>query len=199
VRRPSIPALALAALAAAGRLLAAGTSHPPQPPQEGGSGIVYAENLVFSLAAPEGWVLDNHSGAQQGLPAVLYPLGSSWKDGAAVMYPTTARKPASEHPLRDVIEETLGQFRASSPGLRVETLDPVPTGDARTAEVRKVAGERQGNVEAIAFVEEAERVVLLVLSARSETDFAQALPAFRQLVGSYTYLSDKVLLPQSPP
>jgi hypothetical protein len=196
VRR--LPGFALFALAA-GRLFAAGTPHPPQVPQEGRSGIVYAEDLVFSLAAPEGWVLDNHSGAPQGLPAVLYPLGSSWKDGAAVMYPTTARKPASEHPLQDVMEETLGQFRASSPDLRVETLDPAPTGDARTAKVRKLSGERQGNVEAIAFIEEADRVVLLVLSTRSETDFMKALPAFRQLVGSYTYLSDKVLLPQPPP
>jgi hypothetical protein len=171
---------------------------PPLIPQEGGAGIVYTDSLVFSLTAPEGWVLDNHSGAQQGLPAVLYPRGSSWKEAAAVMYPTSDRKPASEHPLQDVIAETLDQYRAASPGLQVETLDPAPTGDARTAKVRKLSGERQGNVEAVAFLEEADRVVLLVLSARSEAGFASALPAFRRLVASYSYLSDKVLLPQKP-
>jgi hypothetical protein len=193
-RRPSLSALAILAVAA-GLPSADAASHPPLPQQEGKTGIVYTENLVFSLSAPEGWVLDNHSAVQQGLPAVLYPRGSSWKDAAAVMYPTSARKRASEHPVRDVIEETLAQHRAASPELRVEALDPFSTGDARTAEVRKLSGESQGNVEAIAFIEEADRVVLLVLSTRSEADFAAALPAFRQLVRSYSYLSDKVLLP----
>lgn len=180
-------------LLAAGSLLAA---RPPIPPQEGEAGIIYTEDLVFSLTAPEGWVLDNHSGSRQGLPVVLYPRGSSWKEAPAVMYPTSDRKPASEHPLQDVIAETLNQYRAASPVLRIESLAPAPTGDARTAELRKLSGETNGNVEAIAFVEEADRVVLLILSARSETDYAAALPAFRQLVGSYSYLSDQVLLPQ---
>lgn len=179
-------------LLAAGCLLAA---KPPLPPLEGEAGIIYTEDLVFSLTAPAGWVLDNHSGSQQGLPAVLYPRGSSWKQASTVMYPTSDRKPASEHPLQDVIAETLDQYRAASPGLRVESLAPAPTGDARTAEVRKLSGQAQGNVEAIAFIEEADRAVILVLSARSESDYATALPAFLQLVGSYSYLSDKVLLP----
>jgi hypothetical protein len=180
-------------LLAAGSLLAA---RPPIPPQEGAAGIIYTEDLVFSLTAPEGWMLDNHSGSQQGLPAVLYPRGASWKEAPAVMYPTSDRKPASEHPLQDVIAETVQQYRAASPGLKIESLDPAPTGDARTAEVRKLSGETNGNVEAIAFVEEAHRVVLLILSARSEKDFAAALPAFRELVGSYSFLSDQVLLPR---
>jgi hypothetical protein len=181
-------------LLAAASLLAA---RPPIPPQEGEAGIIYTEDLVFSLTAPEGWVLDNHSGSRQGLPAVLYPRGSSWKEAPAVMYPTSDRKPASEHPLQDVIAETLEQYRAASPGLKVESLAPVPTGDARTAEVRKLSGEAQGNVEAIAFIEEADRVVLLILSARSEAEYAAALPAFLRLAGSYSYLSDKVHLPEA--
>lgn len=180
-------------LLAAGFLLAA---KPSLPPQEGEAGIIYTEDLVFSLTAPEGWVLDNHSGAQQGLPAVLYPRGSSWKEAPAVMYPTSDRKPASDHPLQDVIAETVGQFRAASPALAVESLAPVPTGDSRMAEVRKLSGERQGTVEAIAFIEEADRVVLLILSARSETEYTAVLPAFLRLAGSYSYLSDKVLLPK---
>ena len=34
-------------------------------------GIVYGPKAAFNIAAPEGWVLDNESGAQQGLPCVL--------------------------------------------------------------------------------------------------------------------------------
>src|SRR5207253_1775651 len=49
-------------------------------------GIVYGPKAAFNIAAPEGWVLDNESGAEQGLPCVLYPKGSSWADAKTIMY-----------------------------------------------------------------------------------------------------------------
>src|SRR5438094_8502140 len=49
-------------------------------------GIVYGAKAAFNISAPEGWVLDNEAGAEQGLPCVLYPKGSSWSDAKTVMY-----------------------------------------------------------------------------------------------------------------
>ena len=49
-------------------------------------GIVYGPKAAFNIAAPEGWVLDNQAGAEQGLPCVLYPKGSSWADAKTIMY-----------------------------------------------------------------------------------------------------------------
>jgi hypothetical protein len=49
-------------------------------------GIVYGPKAAFNISAPEGWVLDNESGAEQGLPCVLYPKGESWADAKTVMY-----------------------------------------------------------------------------------------------------------------
>ena len=49
-------------------------------------GIVYGPKAAFNIGAPKGWVLDNESGASQGLPCVLYPKGSSWSDAKTVMY-----------------------------------------------------------------------------------------------------------------
>jgi hypothetical protein len=40
-------------------------------------GIVYGGKAAFNITAPEGWVLDTESGAEQGLPCVLYPKDSS--------------------------------------------------------------------------------------------------------------------------
>jgi hypothetical protein len=40
-------------------------------------GIVYGPKAAFNIAAPEGWLLDNESGKEQGLPCVLYPKGES--------------------------------------------------------------------------------------------------------------------------
>ena len=49
-------------------------------------GIVYGPKAAFNISAPEGWVLDNESGVEQGLPCVLYPNGESWADARTVMY-----------------------------------------------------------------------------------------------------------------
>ena len=49
-------------------------------------GIVYGPKAAFNIGAPEGWVLDNQAGSDQGLPCVLYPKGSSWPDAKTVMY-----------------------------------------------------------------------------------------------------------------
>ncbi len=32
------------------------------------------------------WVLDNNAGAEQGLPCVFYPKGSTWADAKTIMY-----------------------------------------------------------------------------------------------------------------
>jgi len=38
-------------------------------------GIVYGPKAAFNIAATEGWVLDNTSGAEQGLPCAPLPEG----------------------------------------------------------------------------------------------------------------------------
>lgn len=58
----------------------------PEAAKEANSGLIFGKNHAFVLTAPTGWVLDNKSGVTQGLQAVFFPAGSSWKDGAAVMY-----------------------------------------------------------------------------------------------------------------
>jgi len=49
-------------------------------------GIVHGPKAGFNISAPEGWVLDNESGKDQGFPCVLYPKGSSWANAKTVMY-----------------------------------------------------------------------------------------------------------------
>ena len=49
-------------------------------------GIVYGPKAAFKINAPEGWVLDNQAGVEQGLPCVLYPKGSTWADAETIIY-----------------------------------------------------------------------------------------------------------------
>ena len=49
-------------------------------------GSVYGPKAGFNISGPEGWVVDNEAGKEQGMPCVLYPKGSSWSDAKTVMY-----------------------------------------------------------------------------------------------------------------
>src|SRR5213592_1830364 len=51
---------------------------------------VYGPKAGFNVSAPEGWVINNESGKEQGMSCVLYPKGSSWKDAKTVMYANLA-------------------------------------------------------------------------------------------------------------
>jgi tetratricopeptide (TPR) repeat protein len=53
-------------------------------------GTVYGPKAGFNISAPEGWVVDNEAGKEQGMPCVLYPKGSSWRDAKTVMYANIA-------------------------------------------------------------------------------------------------------------
>src|SRR5438874_11470980 len=53
-------------------------------------GSVYGPKAGFNISAPEGWVVDNEAGKEQGMPCVLYPKGSSRSDGKTVMYANMA-------------------------------------------------------------------------------------------------------------
>jgi tetratricopeptide (TPR) repeat protein len=53
-------------------------------------GTVYGPKAGFNISAPEGWVVDNEAGKEQGMPCVLYPKGSSWSDAKTVMYANIA-------------------------------------------------------------------------------------------------------------
>jgi tetratricopeptide (TPR) repeat protein len=54
------------------------------------AGTVYGPKAGFNISAPEGWVVDNEAGKEQGMPCVLYPKGSSWSDAKTVMYANIA-------------------------------------------------------------------------------------------------------------
>lgn len=205
----TIPLIALLLLAFA-PVPAQKSADPPQKPEakkeakrevlEVQSGVVYGPGHAFSLDPPAQWVLDNQSGVDQGLQAVFYPTGKSWTNSPAVMYANVYLKkdPKNEN-AATVAAKDIADFRKHSRTFKVLDADPLPVGDLvddkpRQALVKYFSGDDFGNFEAVAYINESKVVVMLVLSARKEDEFKKALPAFADLVRSYHFLTDKVIL-----
>src|SRR5882762_10044903 len=91
-----------------------------EKPDDKDSGIIYGPDHVFVLTAPKGWVLDNKSAVGQGVQAVFYPEGSSWKNGIVVMYARAHhKKNATAETLEQVIAADIADFKKDSKNLKV--------------------------------------------------------------------------------
>ena len=102
-------------------------------------GIVYGPKAAFKIDAPPGWVLDNSAGAEQKLPCVLYPKGSTWSDANAIMY---AKIASTDY-------EDVGKFVAMAiqqmekvRGKPKEKVDSGKTGDGRAVFHQRISGHQ---------------------------------------------------------
>jgi hypothetical protein len=167
---------------------------PESKTEAANSGILLFRGSSFMLAAPKNWVMDSQSGAGAGLPAVFYPQGSSWSQGKAVMYANVWVKtnPAQET-LEKVIEVDVKAFKDRSDKLKVTDGEALATSKSdKKATVKYFTGDPFGNHEAIAYIDEGKTVSMIVLSSRTREDFEKSLAAFKELVGSYFFLTGNV-------
>ena len=157
------------------------------------TGIIYGPHHAFIVSAPPGWILDNEAGKRMGLDAVFYPHGQTWRDAPAVMYVNPAAPPpAASADAGRVMRDDSARFAAESPHLRIIRAPPLRTSGKRVAYVRYYSGDIRGNFEAVAYIAESTVTPIIVLTARTRPAFDQALPAFRQLVQSYQFITSDV-------
>jgi hypothetical protein len=158
---------------------------------EDGTGIIYGSDHAFMVTAPTGWVIDNKSGVHQGLWAVFYLVGSSWKNSTVVMYINTASKKTNPT-LESLISYDFEQSRKESPGSHIESGDPLTLQDGTNATVKIFSGDKWNNYESIAYIEAPTVWVMVVLSSRHVAAYKAALPAFNSLVKTYKFLTTNV-------
>ena len=166
---------------------------PTEAKKDGDSCIMYGEDHVFAIKLPQGWVVNPEIGKRLGLHAVMYPEDSSWRDSVVTMYSSFVHKRKDTNTLKAIIEEDIAGYRKESANLKIKDVASIPVGDGKErAVVKYFSGDSGGNFDAVAYIEENKVVVTLVLNSRTEKDFQSALPAFRQLVGSYRFISENV-------
>jgi hypothetical protein len=157
------------------------------------AGIVYGTDHAFGLVAPPGWVLDNSRGVSEGLHAVFYPKGTSWKDSRVVMYANTVHKgTATTKSVRSIIADDIAEFKEKAKAPTVTDESPLTTRADKSAVVKGFVDVARNVYEFVAYVDEPRVVVMLVLSADTKQGAAAAMPAFKQLVASYFFISSKV-------
>ena len=173
--------LAAAPAGAAGKLDTA--------PMKGNLTLLYGDDHVFGIVPPPGWVVDDSSGLGSKIRVVLYPRGEKWATAPTVMYSNPLHQdPNARKSFADMIERDLADFRKQSPHGKVVSAAPIHNVKGQQAEVHYFAPDGREPVSAVAYYEEKDLVMLLVLESKTAAGFRKALPGFEGMVASYQFV-----------
>lgn len=153
-------------------------------------GIVYGPKAAFKISAPGGWVLDNSSGVEQGLPCVLYPKGSTWADARTIIY---AKIASTQYTEAETFVATAIKEMEKVHGLPKQKIESGKTGDGHAYFVNEYAPtESYSQYERIAYMQLPHAVAYIVLSARNEASYRKYAGALQGILKSFTYLEPKL-------
>jgi len=154
------------------------------------SGVIYGKNHAYFLSAPSGWVLDNEAGVGQGLHAVFYPAGSTWKDAETVAYSRAiALDSVKRRNIDSVIVYDKRYFREKEPGITITDKETVKMGKGDPARIIYFG---YSNYEYVAYIPEKKITVMIVMTSRTKEGLERNLPKLKELIGSYLLISDNV-------
>jgi hypothetical protein len=150
-------------------------------------GIVYGAEAAFDIAAPDGWVLDNESGRQQGQPCVLYPKGESWANGRTVMYADIADVEDVNAFVAKAIKEM-----AKKHGKPKEKIAAGKTKDGRAYFINEYpATKSYSQWERVGYVQLPHGVAYIVLSSHDKTSYQKDSGALEKVLKTLVYLKPK--------
>ncbi|HEV2047381.1 MAG TPA: hypothetical protein VGQ95_12390 [Chthoniobacterales bacterium] len=157
--------------------------------QEYRGGIVYGPKAAFNISAPEGWVLDNESGAQQGLPCVLYPKGSTWADAKTIIY---AKIASTQFEDVNVFVAMAIKEMAKTHGKPKEKIASGKTHDGHDYIINGYpATKTYSQWERVAYVQLPHAVAYIVLSSRDHASYQKDSGALQEVLKTFVYLEPK--------
>ena len=157
--------------------------------EENRGGIVYGPKAAFKIDAPEGWVLDNEAGAEQGLPCILYPKGESWANARTVMY---AKIASTDYEDAEKFATVAIKQMESRHGKPKEKINIGKTGDGQAFFINEYpATKTYSQWERVAYVQLPKSVAYIVLSLRDEASYRKDSSALIQVLKTFAYLEPK--------
>jgi hypothetical protein len=152
-------------------------------------GIVYGPKAAFNIAAPAGWVLDNAAGAEQGLPCVLYPKGSTWSDAKTIMY---AKIASTQYEDVNAFVATAIKEMKDRHGMPKEMIESGKTRDGRPYFINEYpATKTYAQWERVAYVQLPKAVAYIVLSSRDEASYRKDAAALAETLKTFIYMEPK--------
>lgn len=148
--------------------------------------VLEPNRYSYTFDVPDGWTYNFDDARRLGVRLMLLPLGESFENAPSIIYVNEIDCGG-----RDVVACAVESFRTGNPGLRVTSVSPISTRANTMARVILLEGAsdpRQAR-EALAFLEEEETTVLVVLSTNDPASWAEDMRAFETVVSGFEYFT----------
>lgn len=154
-------------------------------------GIVYGPKGAFNIKAPEGWVIDNRSGAGQGLPCVIFRKGETWQTAEPLMYAKIAGTDITDYEAfaTDAIREMSKERGNMAP-------KKIATGKTAGGEPYFVNEYSPTKIypryERVAYIQMSKAVAYVVFSAESKAAAKKHGGALTEVLDSFRAMEAKI-------
>ncbi len=143
--------------------------------------IIYGPKAAFNIAAPDGWVIDNSAGAENGLPCVLYRKGATWENADPLMYAKIAS--TSVENAETFVKTAIEEMKKDRGEYKTKRIESGKTKDGRAWFVNEYSPSKTyPRIERVAYIQLPKAVAYVVYSADSEAAFRKHQLALRQLL-----------------
>src|SRR5437867_9580446 len=153
------------------------------------AGVVHGPKAGFNISAPEGWVVDNEAGVNQGMPCVLYPKGSSWADAKTVMYANLA---GSEWEGVDAFVTMAIQEMKAKHGTPKERIASGKTKDGHDYFINEYpATKTYSQWERVGYIQLPQGVAFIVLTSRDKASYQKDSGQLEKVLKTLVYVEPK--------
>jgi tetratricopeptide (TPR) repeat protein len=152
-------------------------------------GTVYGPKAGFNISAPDGWVVDNEAGKEQGMPCVLYPKGSSWRDAKTVMYANVA---GTEFEGVNVFVAMAIKEMEKIRGRPKEKIASGKTKDGHDYFINEYpATKTYSQWERVGYIQLPEGVAFIVLTSRDKASYQKDAGLLEKVLKTLVYVEPK--------
>ena len=152
--------------------------------------IVHGPKGAFNIAAPDGWVIDNSAGADNGLPCVLYRKGQTWDTADPLMYAKIATTSAED--AEAFAKQAISEMKKQRGEYATKRVASGKTKGGQTYFINEYSpNEEYPRSERVAYVQMPKAVAFIVFSADSVAALRKHSAALQQLLDSFTALEVK--------
>lgn len=141
---------------------------------------------IPKIGAVSGWHRDESVISDYGMYA-LVPDGYTYETAEYVIYSRALHKPlVMDNPsLKRFIQQDKEDFVSLNPGGMMTEVPAVVVGSGKKLRSFVLQPAKQGIWEQVAYDEDGEYFVVLVISSKSSAGYKKALPVYRQILASY--------------
>jgi len=153
--------------------------------------VLEPNKYSYTFGVPEGWEFSFEEAQRFGAHLVFFPKGGSFDKSNSVIYVTEPCTANCEAALSRTIAQTLLAAKDDSPTLQVANGSPIRINDGGEAQVRMLTAARDPRraKEALAFIEHAEAIVLVVLTTKDTKTWEQDYRAFQKVVSGHKFFT----------